>query len=107
MADDDAPSDYKRASERRRAEQRRLAQEWLNEKWVGSTACPICTQDEWTVTPLIRADELAASPNTIVVGGPVYATFHVICTNCGYVHVLNAGFAGIPVDPYDQESGPR
>lgn len=68
---------------------------WLNEKWASpSKNCPVCTANNW-----ILGEELVEvrpfQGGGLVVGGPVFPKFMIICSNCGHTLLFNAALAGI------------
>ena len=75
-------------------EQRDKAAVWVNEKWTASDkTCPICGTNKWTVT-----EPAALQPyqnGSLVLGGPVFPVFLVICSNCAYTISFNAAATGV------------
>ena len=60
----------------------------LNSKWTQSKRCPICSNNNWTISPdpnqLMRF-----SGGNLIVGGAIIPVVVVTCTNCGYTLLFN------------------
>lgn len=70
------------------------AMEWLNKKWNTPKACPICKQNNWTVSESIGLMP-RLSDGGVDLGGPLYPLFLVTCGTCGYTLFFNALVAGL------------
>lgn len=69
-----------------------------------SPTCPMCSHKDWTL-----GGHLVAPPTfhfgAMVIGGPAYPHFMMICTNCGTTQFVNAVAARlIPPGPTDETS---
>jgi hypothetical protein len=102
MSPDDADNLNAFARLTREQQVRKLAQQqramaWLNEHWSApDKRCPICNQLQWSTSEVVEVRPF--SGGGLVVGGPVYPTFMLICGVCGYTRLFNAAIAGI-LDP--------
>jgi hypothetical protein len=71
------------------------AMAWLGNNWNTPKSCPICKQNNWTIS-----ESLALIPRLIQDGketaeGLVYPHFLVTCGTCGYTLFFNAVVAGL------------
>lgn len=55
---------------------------WLDERG-GKTACPVCHHENWFLAEHILEGRIY-SGGGLVVGGPNYPQFVIVCTNCYY-----------------------
>jgi hypothetical protein len=61
----------------------------LTEKTGGMHPCPVCGHAAWTVGNQYVVISLSPQPTEIHMGGPVYPTIAIICSNCGNTHLIN------------------
>ena len=65
-------------------------------KWVGPRTCPICTTDNWIIGSHLTTPVRLAAGGGMQIGGIVYPTAMIVCTNCGFVHHFNTVALKIP-----------
>src|ERR1051326_8514732 len=66
---------------------------FLNEKWQGEKKCPVCQNNNWTVSEWLA--ELRKFEETFSFGGPVFPLAVVTCNVCGNTLLFNALTAGL------------
>lgn len=64
---------------------------WLNEKGKNH-ACPVCLSNNWTVGDHLLSGMVSHGAN-LVLGGPQYPQFFLVCGNCFYTR----HFMAVPV----------
>ena len=77
-------------------EEREKAVAWLNEK-TKNYECPVCGTNNWAIGQHIIQEDIYRGGN-VIVGGSVYPTVFVVCTNCAYVRHFMAIQMGV-IDP--------
>ena len=85
-------------------EQKNVAIAWLNERGAREPTCPACGQNTWFI-----GDHLVAAPvysGGMIIGGPVYPNFMIICQNCGNTQYFNAVIAKIIESDKEEEEKP-
>lgn len=67
---------------------------WLNKNWTREKLCPICSNNNWTISDTVF--ELRAfHGGGLVVGGSVYPAVGVVCNVCAYTLFFNAIKVGL------------
>src|SRR5262249_30449823 len=69
------------------------AMEWLNKHWQGPKICPICQNNNWTISNSLGV-MLASTEQGVEIGGLAYPLFLITCGVCGYTLFFNAVVAG-------------
>jgi len=68
--------------------------DWLNRQWQGPKVCPICKNNNWSISEkLLELREFHGGG--LVVGGPVYPLISITCKVCGHTLLFNAIVAGL------------
>ena len=67
---------------------------WLDQHWKGTHKCPICTNDNWTVSDDLVEVGLFKG-GALVVGGALFPFMVVTCNTCGHTLLFNAIKAGL------------
>jgi len=67
-------------------------QAWINEKAVRKT-CPLCEHNHWSASKIVELRQFFGGP--LAETGGVVPTVLVVCQNCGYMMLLNAGIIGL------------
>jgi hypothetical protein len=80
---------------------------WLNSHSGGLIYCTICKQTNWAITEhLVRLS--IHTPQGLIIGGPTYPCFQLLCTNCGAIQLINAVKTGIILQsPPDKKEVPN
>lgn len=76
---------------------------WLNRRWPGDKSCPVCKNNFWTVTEPLELRPY--SGGGLVIGGPVYPLFGLICGSCGNTLLFNAIVSAV-VSPESADEAP-
>jgi len=74
----------------------------LQEKW-GNKACPMCGQNNWTVSDNLFELREFQGGNIILGSGPIIPVFPVTCNNCGNTVLVN-GIVSQVIQPQKDES---
>lgn len=77
---------------------------WLNKHWVGRKSCPICQNNNWSLSDTIY-EFRPFQHGGLTVGGPVIPTVVITCTNCGHTLFFNAIKLDIVKVPKGKEEG--
>jgi hypothetical protein len=72
---------------------RERAMEWLNKHWQGQKFCPICQNNNWTISDSVGV-LLPVSESGIDIGGLAYPLLLLTCGVCGYTLFLNDPLKG-------------
>ena len=63
--------------------------DWLNRQWQGTKICPICKNNNWSISE--KPVELREfHRGSLVVGGPIYPLLSITCKVSGHTLLFNA-----------------
>lgn len=78
---------------------------WLNSQWQGPKLCPICKNNNWSVSEKPVELREFHGPG-LVVGGPIYPLISITCKVCGHMLLFNAIIAGLLVPEQKDTASP-
>lgn len=55
----------------------------------------MCAHDQWSISEVLETKQHEGGDLIIGGGTSTFPVFHVICTNCGYTHTVNAVISGV------------
>ncbi|AMY03179.1 hypothetical protein AB0V79_08550 [Mesorhizobium ciceri] len=81
-------------------EEQKKAIDWLNRK-APNMVCPACKHSSFAIVEHILTPQIHYG-GSIIMGGPNYPQFMVVCNNCSHMLTFSAIASGvIPKDPSD------